>query len=127
MGNRFYIAIALIAIVIIGGIFVNIKINNVCSQCIEAVSLVEQSIARGDSVAALSTLLSAQNFWAQSLPFTASVITHDYLDNVSEAFAKACAFLQEYNTEELRGELTELCFHLERVRCYDRLTVRSIF
>ena len=69
----------------------------------------------------------ARQLWERHIVLLSVLIRHDRVDQVSEGFARAEAFLQMGTEDECRAEITGLIAKLTRLREYDKPGFRSIF
>ncbi len=118
---RFATACVLIAAIILCGALVLTHMRRVCDTMIE---LIDSS---SSDLKGIDDLRRAKQLWQRYLPLVCCYVIHDLADAVSERLERAEAFSITGAEDEYAATLLELKMHIELIRDYDKLTVRSIF
>lgn len=69
----------------------------------------------------------AKHLWDRNVTVLSVFIRHDRIDNITESFARAGAFLSVGTTDEHQAEVAQLITELTWLQEYDRPNLRSIF
>lgn len=114
---RVWMACGLLLLAVCIGTITQIWIEDLCDEL--CYILREEPQSQG--------LPQAKQQWEKHIIVLSVLIRHDRVDQVSEAFARAEAFLQMGTEDECRAETAEVISKLTWLREYDRPGFRSIF
>lgn len=119
MRARVWIAAALVAAMVVGGTVLQ---RRTAALCLETEALVRRGMEGADG----EVLRQAEARWQAAQPYLTAMITHDRLDSVTESLARARAFFQAGEEQELRAELAAALRQLEHIREYDRVSIKTL-
>ncbi|MEA5040375.1 MAG: DUF4363 family protein [Clostridiaceae bacterium] len=114
---RVWVAMALLAAILVGGIITLRLTDRLCSHL--AASL---DAAYSDGYG----FEEAYAFWRKYTSFFSALVNHDRVDEISQGFARAQAFLAAGTADEYRAEVESLLLQLSLIMEYDHPTVRSL-
>lgn len=118
-------AFFLILLIIGAGILLSQRVTQLCDQVLQHLITIRQSVeTRGTDDS--DALQQAQLLWEQHLPFISSIIIHDRVDDISNDFAHARAFLEMESYDEYLASIHELILSMNLLKEYDRPSIRSI-
>ena len=123
--SRIIVAIFCILLILGGGLFNLYYVDNICGDMLGSLdttlSALEKS-GRDDGQA----LEAAFGIWEDNHPYLCTFIAHDQIDQVTNAFERAEAFLQFETYDEYYAEVLQLRALIHMVRTFDRPSIRSI-
>lgn len=117
MKMRVVLAFGLLALVLIAGYAAQYRMELFCD---------ELRLLLKDTVSSES-FLQAKKKWNNHVTALSVMIRHDRVDNITEAFSRAEAFLAAGTNDEFRAEVAQIISKLTWLREYDRPSVRSVF
>ena len=114
---RVWTACGLLLLAVCVGTVVQFWVESLCDELCDVLREAPQA----------QDLLWAKQQWEKHIVLLSVLIRHDRVDQVSEAFARAEAFLQMETEDECRAEIAGIISKLTWLREYDKPGFRSIF
>ncbi len=114
---RVALAFGLLALVLCVGSVTQYRMEGLCNELCD--------LLRDESAG--ESFSKAKERWSDHITLLSVMIRHDRIDNITEAFARAEAFLQADTEDEFRAEKAQIVSKLIWLREYDRPSFRSIF
>lgn len=122
---RVAVAAGLLAAVLLAGSALQAHTMRLCGAIIVPLEQTAEALSSGKGVS-LDSIKAARENWHLSLPYFSALITHEWLDGVTEGLARAEGFLLCGEDSEALAEIRSLLILLTRITEYDKLSPRNI-
>lgn len=122
---RVTVAAALLAAALLAGLALRAHAVRLCGEIAGPLEQTAEALS-GRKAVSLDSIVTARENWNNALPFFSALITHEWLDGVTEGLARAEGFLLCEEDSEALAELRSLLILLKRISEYDRLSLRNI-
>ena len=114
---RSWVACGMLVLILCVGLLIQYKIELLCNDLCQLIQRDEE----------WESFTEAHTLWKDHITALSVLIRHDRIDNITESFARAEAFLQDDTIDEYRAEIAQLISKLVWLREYDRPSFRSVF
>lgn len=122
---RVTVAAALLAATLLAGLALRARVVHLCDRVAAPLEQTADAIIVRKAIP-LDSIASATEIWSNALPFFSALVTHEWLDGVTEGLARAEGFLSRGEDSEALAEIRALLILLKRIEEYDRLSLRNI-
>lgn len=114
---RLWAACGMLVLILCTGTLVQYRVGELCDDLRR---LLEEPAAE-------EPFARAKTLWDSHVTVLSVLIHHDRIDNITESFARAEAFMNAETEDEYRAETAQLRSKLTWLRDYDKPGFRSIF